>query len=119
MLTTFEKKESDLVIKLTQQGREEIEQILTEEGLDAIRSDKHFDDFIEYELCNSDWHRVSAEQIGALTSNPFIFSDDIELDQDDDVVMVKTLYWFDAYATQSIMEQLLRYGEVVLKGERA
>jgi hypothetical protein len=70
---------------------------------------------MEYHLCNG-WDSVRPEEIGALTSCPFILSDDVERDERGELVTAGTVYWYEQYQIDSPVEELARNGRVVLRG---
>jgi hypothetical protein len=109
---TFTKTDSgDLEIRLTAEGREELAEL---HPMD--RGDQVFFDLCEYHLCNG-WDLISPEDIGAFTVNPYMLSDErVYGDPDGDLVAVGTVYYFDAYAIRSPLDDLERDGFVVFKG---
>jgi len=110
-LVNFEVYSNRLVIRLTDQGKDETSE-WTEEG---SRGDLGaFFDLCEDQLCNG-WCEVKPEQVGDLRDNAHLtFTEDFTFpdENSDDVMIVGTAYHFDRYAIDGYMETISREGFV-------
>lgn len=124
MYTTFGKTDSGLRITLTDAGRSELaeqRETQTEDkkrGWLYPRSDKDiFFDLIEDALCNG-WESLTPEQLGALTSNPYMLADDCVFDDDGELEQVGTVYAYDAYQISDPLDLLEQDGSVFFDAHR-
>lgn len=119
---TFETTSTRLRITLTDAGRVELADMRARQqaerdrweqiGRGYVKADQDvFYDLIEYELCNG-WDTVTSEDIGALSSNPYILSDEIERDDHGTVTWAGFVYAFDAYALRDPLVDLEQNGYV-------
>lgn len=118
--TTFEKVGGDLRISLTDIGHLELDDQRADQERQNrgtwVRSDVDiFYDLIEWHLCNG-WDLITAEEIGALTSNPYMLTDSARHDSEGELTSVGTVYAFDAYQVRDPLEDLESGGSVVFRG---
>ena len=106
----IEKKEDGIVLKLTDEGREELNALRF--GVDGWVKGTNdiLLDMLEDHLCNG-WEMVPPEDIGALTSAP-ILSEEVVRDDYGTLVSVGKVYWFPNYQIECELETMLETGEV-------
>jgi hypothetical protein len=103
----------NLKITLTDEGREELSDIVERNGND---SDAAMHDLLEFHLCNG-WDNLRPEEIGALTSSGLILSDDVERSEDGETVVgCGVVYWHDNYMVENPVESLTDRGGLILTG---
>jgi|GEM_PF-4870888 len=71
-------------------------------------------DLLESHLCNG-WMTVSPEQIGALTSDPYIITDSGSIDDEGNPVGVEYVYAYPDYQIFDALDQLEAHGTVDLR----
>ena len=108
----FAKKNGNLHITLTPEGKQEIQDAISDGK--NIDSDDYFRELCEHPLCNG-WSEVNPEDVAALTSS-LIFSDELEWDDDGEILTVGRVYWFPNYQIESPVETLRANGWVVFQG---
>lgn len=118
----FDKVAGNLVITLLPEGREEIQNFRAyarrlAAGRSAWTAEDTISELFERQLCNG-WDRVRPEDIGALTSCPYIFTDDCEMDDEGKITSVGRVYWFPRYEVDCLLEELEKNGSVTLQGVR-
>ncbi len=94
---------------------------LTVDGVDFINSiedDDWFDDMIFWALledviANSEWQRISPEECGALTSDPYMLSDTIDKDDQGNIISIKSIYYYDSYQVKMLSRELQEKGFVI------
>lgn len=112
-LTELTKIENgNLKITLTDEGREELPDIIKKHG---VRSDAAMYDLLEFHLCNG-WDNLHPEDIGAMTACGIILADDVERSEDGDIVKVGKVYWHPNYMVESPIRTLLKAGHFILTG---
>jgi hypothetical protein len=95
--------------------------VLTDEGREVLGHDVHEDaypdlnDLMEYWLCNG-WELLNPEDIGALTSCPFIYTDDAEQDDNGDYTRIGRVYWYPQYEVHNPVQRLDANGFIILEG---
>ena len=99
--------DGDLVWSLTDDGREEIADLLAS-GLDDHRI---FFDLAEDFLANG-WETIRPEEVGALT-DATIISDDCERNDAGDIVKIGRVWWDANYAARSTVGELANGNTVV------
>jgi hypothetical protein len=107
-VVNFEEKDDQLIITLTDEGREELENLKKLPIMDALY------ELFEYYTCNG-WTWVKPEEIGALTDSPIISNDFEYIDNDkqfDDTKKYYSVYWFPDYMIKSEIEELEK-GELI------
>lgn len=60
------------------------------------------------------WHTLSPEDIGALTDDPHLITDDMEMDDQGNVVYVGRVFFYPKYAIQSLFEDIQENGFAIL-----
>jgi hypothetical protein len=113
-LVDFEVYPNRLVIRLTEQGKEEVAG-WSEEGSRGDIGD--FIDLCEDQLTNG-WREVLPSQVGDLRDDEHLtFSDDYTFPDEnrDDVMIVGTAYHFDRYAIDGYMETIIRDGFITFE----
>ena len=104
------KSKEGITLKLTPEGREELQSCQRSDGGWSKGTDYILADLLEDHLANG-WEMVPPEDIGALTSAP-ILSDEVERDDFGKITKVGRVYWFPDYAVTCELEELLEKGEV-------
>ena len=118
MYTTFDKQaDGTLRITLTSEGQTELEYQrkhntdLYEHAQRYKCNGDIFMDLIEHQLCNG-WDRITAEDIGALTSNETILSDSARRNDQGDLEWTDSVYFFADYQTTDLLDVLAEIGHV-------
>jgi len=96
-LVNFVEKDNQLVITLTDEGKEELENLKNLPIMDALA--ELFEDY----MCNG-WVWVSPEEIGALTDAPIISNDYTYID--DEANYYHSVYWFPDYMIKNELKEL-------------
>lgn len=117
MYTTFDKTDRGLRITLTAEGKEEL-RYQVEHNNDLWEHAQRFKtntdifyDLIEHQLCNG-WEVITPEDIGELTSNPYMLSDDSTRNDEGDLESNETVYAFDNYQITDPIDVLEQNGFV-------
>jgi len=71
-------------------------------------------ELLEPYSCNGSYHPISAEDIVALTSDPYLLADTIDIDDDGTVTPIGDIYHFPYYMTHSVIEELAIHGKCEL-----
>lgn len=118
MYTTFDKTDRGLRITLTAKGKNELAALQVEQEYRRLRNTPYqrtstdmFYDLIDEYLGNG-WMLITPEQIGALTSNPYMLSDDGRINDMGNLGYVGTIYAFDNYQIQEPLDLLEQNGFV-------
>jgi outer membrane receptor for ferric coprogen and ferric-rhodotorulic acid len=117
MYTTFTKTDQGLRITLTAEGVQELEYQrkhntdLWEHAQRYKSNTDIFMDLIEHQLCNG-WDRITAEDIGALTSNETMLSDSAQRNDQGDLEWTDSVYYFADYQTTDPLDLLEQQGYV-------
>lgn len=118
MYTTFTKTDSGLRIDLTAEGRNELTALLIEQEDKQVRGSQYqlsnariFCDLIEYHLCNG-WEMITAEDVGALTSNETLLSDTVRRNDSGDLEWTDSVYYFANYQITDPLDLLEQDGYV-------
>ncbi len=111
-LAEFEKKDGNLHITLTQEGRAELETI-RESGDHVVEGS--FLTLIGWQLCNG-WEAIQPEEVGALTDG-LIITDAAVRDDDGVLSSVGRVYWQEDYAVTDPIDELERTGLYVMTGK--
>ncbi len=111
-MVEFKKQNGNLVITLTNLGREFIDDALAN-GTN-IDSDEFMTDLFEGKLCNG-WELLRPEEIGALTGAP-ILSDETERDDSGSLKKLGRVYWFPNYQIESPIRTLWEKEIVTFEG---
>lgn len=123
MYTTFTKTDNGLRIDLTDAGKARIKELAEPAralnllaplpwGDAPVFTTTDFYDLIEHQLCNG-WDLVSPDAIGALTSNPYLLTDDPQYDYSGNVIIYGTIYAYDNYQINDPLDDLERNGYVL------
>jgi hypothetical protein len=114
----FDTTDKGLLISLSDEGRDELGALLVEREHAHSRGARYvrgttdiFFDLIEHQLGNG-WDALCAEDIGALTDNPYLLADTAERDDHGTLVSVGTVYAYDAYAIDDPVMVLAETGSV-------
>src|SRR5260370_3284526 len=93
--------------------REQVEEIAAKD----IDADSKLMEVLEWNLSNTEWAFVQAEDIGALTDAPIV-SDEVDTDDHGTVTGVGRVFWWTQYEVKDAVETLLRDGQIILtKGD--
>jgi hypothetical protein len=117
LYTILEAQPGALIIRLTDQGKEELIAYAREDATQhpsVINWTKPHDTIlaamIEDHLGNG-WTMPDAAQIGALTSSP-ILAYDCAFNDEGEITKAEAVYWFPNYQVESELETMLRQGFV-------
>lgn len=100
-LVKFTEFNNQLIIELTEEGKEELENIIelnlsVQEALEIL--------FESY--TNNGYTWVEPEEIGALTNSPIISNDFEYIDDNSDLKFYYSVYWFPDYMIKNEIEEL-------------
>lgn len=108
-------KSHSLLLILTKEGRKELKAILRNQP-DWNDVDQ-FHHLIDQQLCNG-FTKVDPDyngyNLGLLTSDPFMISDDCKINDQGDITEIETLYHYPDYMVRSPIDELLKTGSVEL-----
>lgn len=105
--------EGKLEIKLTRDGREEIDEF--QQKAAQMGSTALFLDMIADHL-ECGWETVRPEEIGALT-DALILSDSVRRDDNGNLESVRRVYWDSRYAVRDPIDELAREGFIEFDGQ--
>lgn len=105
-----ENESGDLLITLTEEGKEELPEIIQRNSFYA----GVWTDLLESIICNSETEFIRPEQIGALTDSPIIglnvsLDDDGKIEEREDT----KFFWFPDYQVIDEFNELLTKGQIV------
>jgi hypothetical protein len=107
-----------LKLSLDQYGR--LVFTLSDKGKDWLANDVSADandvdtfyELMEYFRCNGQWEILTPEDIGALTGNPFLVSEDAERNDHGECIKCEHVWFYNAYAIRSPIDELREQGTV-------
>lgn len=100
-----------LRITLTEDGKQECTEWYEDRG-DDFNGEELFHNLLEYELCNSDWELVGAEELGALTSNPYLLSQEVERNEEGELTKVGKVFYYNYYVLRDPVYDMIQDGYV-------
>ena len=108
----FEKFGNNLWISLTDEGRDELPNLIKRfgpSGEDILIG------LMGHQLCNG-WDRVRPEEVGALTDS-LIITDSAERDDEGELTGVGRTYWHPNYMVENPIDSLQNDGVFVMVGQ--
>lgn len=112
---TFDITENgNLKISLTEDGREELQDMLENQEVLHINM---WTDLCEYDMCNGGYTIIAPEYVGALTDSVlFVHQDNVEYPDTGNPHLTSAdapVYWFPNYMVENELETLLKEGHVI------
>lgn len=110
-LVELEETADGLYIRLTKEGKDEINSFVDKTEMDALY------ELTEYQWTNGMLQIVSPEEIGALTDAPILSTDYEYVSENTDDKEYHNIFWFPNYCIQSVIEILKNTGSVFFNRE--